>query len=79
MKEHPNRQPGGAITVHRRDDDDGGTDQDFESYWIDVGASLIETLFVQSNSAWPQESGPPLIQTGLQPGHASHEEAAEAF
>jgi len=39
MKEHPNRQPGRAITVHRRDDDDGGADQDFEGDWIDVDAS----------------------------------------
>jgi hypothetical protein len=46
MKEHPDRQPGGAITVHRRDDDDGDTDQDFEGDWIDVGSSLVETLFV---------------------------------
>jgi len=46
MKEHPNRQPGGAITVHRRDDDDGGADQDFEGDWIDSGSSLVETLFV---------------------------------
>jgi hypothetical protein len=46
MKEHPNRQPGGAITVHRRDDDDGSADQDFEGDWIDVGSSSVETWFV---------------------------------
>jgi hypothetical protein len=46
MKEHPNRQPGSTITVHRRDDDDGGANQNFESDWIDVDASLVESLFV---------------------------------
>jgi hypothetical protein len=42
MKEHPNRQPGSTITVHRRNDDDGSADQNFESDWIDVGASYRE-------------------------------------
>jgi hypothetical protein len=44
MKEHPNRQPGRAITMYRRDDDNGDTDQDFESYWIDEGRPLIDGL-----------------------------------
>jgi len=35
MKQHPNRQPGRAITMGRRDHDDRQTDQDFESNWID--------------------------------------------
>ena len=26
MEEHPDRQPGRAVTMHRRDDDDGGAD-----------------------------------------------------
>jgi len=65
--------------MHRRDDDDGSADQDFEGDWIDVGSSLFETFFIQSNSGWDQKSGTPLIQTGLQPGHASHEEAGERF
>ena len=34
MKEHPDRQPRRAVTVHRRDHDDGHTDQDFESDWV---------------------------------------------
>jgi hypothetical protein len=62
MEEHPDRQPGSAITVHRRDDDDGGANQNFEGDWIDVGSSLVETLFVQSNSACAQSLS---IQTAV--------------
>lgn len=36
MKEHPDRQPRRAVTMHRRDDDDGCADQDFERYRIDI-------------------------------------------
>src|SRR5205809_8006428 len=41
MKQHPDRQPRGAVTVQRRDHDDAGTDQDFESDWIDGGYSWL--------------------------------------
>lgn len=36
MKQHPDRQPRRAVAMHRRDDDDSQTDQDFESDWTDV-------------------------------------------
>lgn len=40
MEEHPDRQPGRAVTVHRRDDDDGETDQNLESDGIDEAAPM---------------------------------------
>jgi hypothetical protein len=36
MKQHPDRQPRRAITVQRRDDDNGQDNQDFEGNGIDV-------------------------------------------
>ena len=35
MKQHPDRQPGRAIPVHRGNDDNRQTDQDFEGERID--------------------------------------------
>jgi hypothetical protein len=35
MKQHPNREPCGAVTMHRRDDNDGDADQNFERDGID--------------------------------------------
>lgn len=35
MKEHPDRQPRGAVTMHCRNDDDGDADQNFECDWVD--------------------------------------------
>jgi hypothetical protein len=35
MKQHPDGQPRGAITVQRRDDNDRQADQEFEGDWID--------------------------------------------
>ena len=35
MKEHPDRQPRRAVTMHRRNHDDGKTDQNFERDRID--------------------------------------------
>jgi hypothetical protein len=54
MKEHPNRQPGRAIAMHRRDDDDGDTDQDFESNWIDVDASFANRAKSRSRGEFIQ-------------------------
>jgi hypothetical protein len=42
MKQHPDGQPRGAITVQRRDDNDRQTDQDLESDWID-GVTPLRT------------------------------------
>ena len=38
MKQHPDRQPGRAITVHCGNDHNRQTDQDFEDDWIDGAA-----------------------------------------
>jgi hypothetical protein len=35
MEQHPDRQPGSAVTMSCRDDDDADADEDFESDWID--------------------------------------------
>ena len=41
MKEHPDRQPRRAITVNGGNDDDGKTDDEFESEWIDLKTSVL--------------------------------------
>jgi hypothetical protein len=35
MKQHPDRQPGCAVTVQRSDDDDRYADKNFKGDWID--------------------------------------------
>jgi hypothetical protein len=50
MKQHPDRQPRRAVAVHRRDDDDGNADQDFEGGWIDnLSPRDYATICVTSN------------------------------
>ena len=36
MEEHPDRQPRSAVTMHRRDDDDGQADQNLEGGRINM-------------------------------------------
>src|SRR6185437_12413155 len=38
MKQHPDRQPRRSVSVHRRNDNDGQTDQSFEGDGIDARA-----------------------------------------
>jgi hypothetical protein len=42
MKQHPDRQPRRAITVHGRNHDDGRDNQDFKGDGIDGGSPLLE-------------------------------------
>lgn len=55
MKQHPDRQPGGAVTMHRRDNHDCDTDQNFKRDWIDD--RVLEIIWMKR----------PLIDLAVQP------------
>ena len=67
MKQHPDRQPGSAVAMRRRNDDDGDADEDFECNWID--GRILKIIWME----WP------LIHFPVQPTEHANLGGAQRF